>query len=144
MAEPRIRLQIFVAPSVVKFVDERARLSGLSRSAVAGAYLEQMTFSDAMDAGLDLALPTIQNVVRDELGRVLDALYGVLARTYLEAGTTHRLVQYHLLNPNEKLAVDEVRRVNATQWQATLKALSERVPELDELMGGARGAEKAE
>lgn len=132
--EARVQIKVFLAPEVVAFLDRRSAETGRSRSAVAAEYLEQIIFVEAVDSGVDLALPAIREVVRAEFARMFERMFSFMVRTYLEAGTTHRLMQYHMLNPGEKYSYEDVKRINNNQWNAAYNALRERMPEIEELM----------
>ncbi|PNY79350.1 hypothetical protein [Deinococcus koreensis] len=134
-------LQVRVRRSVARFLKAKADTKGMPLTELGGALLEYAAQAEANEEGEALVLPTVRQVVRQELGLFLERLFELHVRTYMEAGTARRLVQANL-HYGHGLSIETVKSIEERQWAATWEASRTHLDGLLELkrsMGYAEG-----
>ena len=144
MARPEkgtVRLQVRVDREVADFLTMKAKKAGMPLTELGGALLEYATEAEANEEGEALVLPTVRQVVRQELNLFLERIFDFHVRTYMEAGTARRMVQANM-HYGHGMSIEEIKLVEERQWAATWEAGRKHFDGLLELkrsMGYAEG-----
>ena len=120
-SEDTVILQVRVRSSVARFLKARSEHGGMPLTELGGGLLEYAAQAEANEAGEALVLPTVRQVVRQELNLFLERLFDFQVRTYMEAGTARRMVQA-VMHYGHDMPVDEIKAVEERQWAATWQA----------------------
>ena len=106
-----------------------------------GALLEYAAQAEANEQGEALVMPTVRQVVRQELDTFLERIFDFHVRTYMEAGTARRMVQANM-HYGHGMSVEEIKAIEERQWAATWASSRkhfEGLLELKRSMGYAEG-----
>lgn len=123
-----IILQVRVGEDVANFLKAKAQAGGMPLTELGGALLEYAAQAEANEEGEALVLPTVRQVVRQELNLFLERIFDFQVRTYMEAGTARRMVQAiayysHELTPLKGAAkLDKLKEYEEKQWASTWEA----------------------
>lgn len=116
-----VRLQVRVRREVADFLTMKAQKAGMPLTELGGALLEYAAEAEAKEEGEALVMPTVRQVVRQELSLFLERTFDLQMRTYLEAGTARRLVQANM-HYGHDMSVEHVKAIEAAQWKAAWEA----------------------
>ena len=134
-------LQVRVREDVARFLRAKAEKGGMPLTELGGALLEYAAEAEANEEGEALVLPTVRQVVRQELNLFLERVLDFQVRTYMEAGTARRMVQASM-HYGQDMPVERVKSIEEKQWAATWEASRKHFEALIELkrrMGYAEG-----
>lgn len=141
-------LQVRVSEDVARFLKTKAQTGGMPVTELGGALLEYAAEAEANEEGEALLLPTVRQVVRQELGLFLERMFDFLVRTYMEAGTARRMVQAVAYYADELAELDgtgrlkKIKEIEERQWSSTWEASRRHFDgliELKERMGYSQG-----
>ena len=102
----KTKVTTWITHDALRSLRDLAAVHQLTVSQVAADILERGLKERVETAGLGLLGPSIQGVVKREVGRMSDRLANLIARTALEAATARRLVFQLLVR---QLTTDEAR-----------------------------------
>jgi len=111
------KVTAWVTPATLRALREQAAAHHLTVSQVAAEILERGIREQAETAGLGLLDPTVQGVVKREVGRMSGRLAHLIARTALESAASRRLVFQLLVR---HLTPDEARKLNQATWTSSI------------------------
>ena len=134
-------LRVRISSEVAAFLKAKADVGGMPVTELGGALLEYAAQAEANEEGEALVLPTVRQVVRQELNLFLERLFDFHVRTYMEAGTARRMVQANM-HYGHGMSIEEIKSVEERQWAATWEASRKHFAGLLELkrsMGYAEG-----
>lgn len=134
-------LQVRVRSSVAQFLKAKSETKGMPLTELGGALLEYAAEAEANEEGEALVLPTVRQVVRQELNTFLERIFDFHVRTYMEAGTARRMVQANM-HYGHNMSIEEIKSIEERQWAATWEASRkhfEGLVELKRSMGYAEG-----
>jgi hypothetical protein len=126
-----VRLQVRVSKEVADFLTMKARKAGMPLTELGGALLEYAAEAEAKEEGEALVMPTVRQVVRQELSLFLERTLDLQIRTYLEAGTARRMVQANM-HYGHWISVEEIKEIEAAQWKVAWKASRQHLDGLQE------------
>ncbi|EYB67001.1 hypothetical protein DEIPH_ctg054orf0003 [Deinococcus phoenicis] len=86
-----------------------------------GALLEYAAEAEAKDEGDALVMPTVRQVVRQELSLFLERIFDLQMRTYMEAGTARRMGQAAMYYQTP-LPLEKIKAIEEKQWEMTWEA----------------------
>lgn len=121
-------LRVRISSEVAAFLKAKADAGGMPVTELGGALLEYAAQAEANEEGEALILPTVRQVVRQELNLFLERIFDFQVRTYMEAGTARRMVQAiayysHELAPLKGAAkLDKLKEYEEKQWASTWEA----------------------
>lgn len=121
-------LRVRISSEVAAFLKAKADAGGMPVTELGGALLEYAAQAEANEEGEALVLPTVRQVVRQELNLFLERIFDFQVRTYMEAGTARRMVQAiayysHELAPLKGAAkLDKLKEYEEKQWASTWEA----------------------
>lgn len=116
-------IQVRVRRDVARFLKAKAKQRGLPLTELGGALLEYAAHAEANDDGEALVLPTVRQVVRQELHAFLERTLDFSVLTYMEAGTARRMIQASMLYGGE-MSFEAIKAIEEKQWSATWSASS--------------------
>ncbi|BDP44908.1 hypothetical protein DAETH_48770 (plasmid) [Deinococcus aetherius] len=134
-----VKLQVRVPANVAAFLTAKAHASGMPVTELGGALLAHAAEAEARDEGAALMLPTVRQVVRQELNLFLERLLDFQIRTYMEAGTARRMVQataYYaeqIATAKGPARLELLKGYEEKQWSATWAAGRRHFEELAKL-----------
>lgn len=134
-----VKLQVRVQADVAAFLTAKARHAGMPVTELGGALLDYATQAEAKEEGEALVLPTVRQVVRQELNSFLERTLDFQVRTYMEAGTARRMVQATAYYAEEiaglkgSARLDKLKEYEEKQWAATWEASRRHFEKLLEL-----------
>lgn len=134
-----VKLQVRVPANVAAFLTAKAQARGLPVTELGGALLAYAAEAEAKDEGTALMLPTVRQVVRQELHLFLERQLDFQIRTYMEAGTARRMVEattYYaaeLASLKGEARLAKLKEYEETQWKATWAAGRRHFEQLAEL-----------
>lgn len=123
------KIQVRVPKNVSKFLRAKAKETGMPLTELAGALLAYAAQAEAQEAGEALILPTVRQVIRQELQMYLERTFDFQVRTYMEAGTARRMVQAFMLY-NKEIPLADIRAIEDKQWAQTWTASRRHFDEL--------------
>lgn len=126
-----VRLQVRVSREVADFLTMKAKKAGMPLTELGGALLEYAAEAEAKEEGEALVMPTVRQVVRQELSLFLERTLDLQIRTYLEAGTARRMVQANM-HYGHGMSVEEIKEIEAAQWKMAWKASRQHLDGLQE------------
>lgn len=121
-------IKVRVRTDVADFLRAKAKHAEMPVTELGGALLEYAAQAEANDEGAALVLPTVRQVVRQELNLFLERIFDFQVRTYMEAGTARRMVQAiayysHELTPLKGAAkLEKLKEYEEKQWASTWEA----------------------
>jgi len=132
MKEATEKIQVRVSGEVASFLRAKAAESGMPLTELGGALLSYAAQAEANEVGEALVLPTVRQVVRQELQQFLERTFDFQVRTYMEAGTARRMVQaaMHYETP---MSVERIKAIEEKQWSQTWAASRKHFDELTTL-----------
>lgn len=134
-------LKVRVGSGVAAFLKAKAEIGGMPVTELAGALLEYAAQAEANEEGEALVLPTVRQVVRQELNLFLERIFELQVRTYMEAGTARRMVQAGMYYETP-LPLEKIKAIEEKQWAMTWEASRKHLDgllELKRLMGYSEG-----
>lgn len=121
-------LRVRISSEVAAFLKAKADAGGMPVTELGGALLEYAAQAEANEEGDALVLPTVRQVVRQELNLFLERIFEFQLRTYMEAGTARRMVQAVAYYSNElaplkgAAKLDKLKEYEEKQWASTWDA----------------------
>lgn len=135
------KIQVRVSVATADFLRAKARSANLPLTELGGALLEYAAQAEANEEGEALILPTVRQVVRQELQHFLERTFDFQVRTYMEAGTARRMVQAAMYYETP-MPLERIKAVEEKQWSQTWQASKRHFAGLEELLALYRsGAE---
>jgi hypothetical protein len=95
----------------------KAKKAGMPLTELGGALLEYAAEAEAKEEGDALVMPTVRQVVRQELNTFLERIFDFHVRTYMEAGTARRMVQANM-HYGHGMSIEEIKAIEERQWAA--------------------------
>ncbi|EYB66939.1 hypothetical protein DEIPH_ctg060orf0015 [Deinococcus phoenicis] len=134
-------LRVRISSDVAAFLKAKADVAGMPVTELGGALLEYAAQAEANEEGEALVLPTVRQVVRQELNLFLERIFELQVRTYMEAGTARRMVQAAMYYETP-LPLEKIKAIEEKQWAMTWEASRKHLDgllELKQLMGYSEG-----
>lgn len=118
-----VRMTVRVSAEVAENLQAKALIGNAPLTELGGELLTLGLSVLDTDQQQALLMPLMRNMLRGELKRFTDAIHEILLRSYLESGTSRRLIQGLLL---EQPGVDRgtVIEVEAKNWNNALQELN--------------------
>lgn len=126
-----VRLQVRVRREVADFLTMKAKKAGMPLTELGGALLEYAAEAEAKEEGEALVMPTVRQVVRQELSLFLERTFDLQMRTYLEAGTARRMVEAAMYYETP-MSYEKIKTIEETQWKMAWEASRKHLEGLQE------------
>ena len=114
-------LRVRVTSDVAAFLKAKAAHAGMPVTDLGGALLDYAAHAEAQEEGNALLLPTVRQVVREELNLFLERTFDFQVRTYMEAGTARRMIQA-MMHYGFEMPMERIKSIEEKQWSQTWAA----------------------
>ncbi|WP_458589723.1 hypothetical protein [Deinococcus sp. PEB2-63] len=109
----------------------KAKKAGMPITELGGALLEYAAEAEAKEEGEALIMPTVRQVVRQELDAFLERTFDFQVRTYMEAGTARRMVEAAMYYETP-MSYEKIKTIEETQWKKAWEASRQHLEGLQE------------
>lgn len=131
------KLQVRVSEENASWLADQSHAHSVPVTEFGGALLERAIEAERRGDTEALVMPLIRRLIRQELGRFQSEVLEMMIRTYMEAGTTRRIMLTDIARTSG-LPREEVKRLEEANWNVTYEALRKQMKGMPELLAHLR------